>query len=165
MIFDDGIDPPAIWAQFPIIGAVAQLLKSPLRYLHAKPIERRCKLLANKIRKLSNFDKDEMISAEKEKLQNCFKEIPENKKKVCSGLIENAAFMTATLKELQGYSDKYGVIERTADGSGTKESPSVKSYNTMINRYCAVVKQLVDMLPAEQEKPRQDELLEFIKNK
>jgi hypothetical protein len=114
---------------------------------------------------LSNFDKDEIIKEEKAKLEACFKEIPENKKTVCAGLIENAAFMTATLIELQGYTNKYGVIEYTADGSGTKESPSVKSYNTMINRYSSVIKQLCDLLPAEQPKPKQDDLMNFMNKK
>jgi hypothetical protein len=37
-----------------------------------------------------------------------------------------------------------------------RENPALKSYNTTIKNYTAVIKQLNDMLPAKEEKPKDD---------
>lgn len=118
----------------------------------------------NKVRKPTNFEKDEVIADEIVKLSDCFKNIPTDKRKIVDGLISNAAFMFATLQELALYSDKYGVVEHTADGVGTKESSAIKSYNTMINRYNTVIKQLCDLLPDNNSlQESTDDLVDFIK--
>jgi len=93
-------------------------------------------------------------STELTKLQALFATIPENKKKLCEKLIQNAAFMAETLEELQATVKKEGAVVTIVNGNGfevQQENPAQKSYNTMINRYSTIIRQLSDMLPVESE--------------
>jgi hypothetical protein len=116
---------------------------------------------------LDEFDKDKVYKAELKKLKDILKNIPKDKMKVTESLIDQAAFMFATLKELSLYIDKDGAV--AADGKGgIKESPAIRSYTGLINRYSNTIKQLLDLLPknlSEPVKEEQDKLLDFIKNK
>ena len=61
-------------------------------------------------------DKDKLIQAEVDKLSDIFHFLPEDKKKLCEGLIQNAAFMKVTLEELQADVVEHGVC---SSGRGT----------------------------------------------
>lgn len=94
--------------------------------------------------------KNERISKEIEKLNAIFENIAEDKKVLCAKLIQNAAFMAVTLEELQEKINTEGAVLNYINGNGfetIQEHPAQKSYNTMINRYSAVVRQLSDLLP------------------
>lgn len=94
--------------------------------------------------------KDELIKAEERKLKRIFKDIPKDKQSMCGNLIQNAAFMAVTLKELQADINETGAIITAPGGNGydiTKENPAHRSYTTMIGKYSAVIKQLSDLLP------------------
>lgn len=93
---------------------------------------------------------DERISKEMEKLKKIFTEISEDKKKLCEKLIQNAAFMAVTLEDLQEMIQKEGAVKTFINGNGfetVQEHPAQKSYNTMINRYSSIIRQLQDLLP------------------
>lgn len=93
---------------------------------------------------------DSRIKKEQAKLSKIFGNIPENQKKLCEKLIQNAAFMAITLEDLQEEIVKNGPIITQVNGNGfttSQESPASKSYSTLINRYSSVIKQLVDLLP------------------
>ena len=90
------------------------------------------------------------IKKEITKLNKIFKNINEDKKKLCVNLIKNVAFMSVALADLQVEINKNGPIITGKNGNGfevAQENPAQKSYNTMINRYTSVIKQLADMLP------------------
>lgn len=94
--------------------------------------------------------KDEKILKEIEKLNAIFANIAEDKKSLCAKLIQNAAFMSVTLEELQEKINTEGAVMNFINGNGfvtIQEHPAQKSYNTMINRYSAVIRQLSDLLP------------------
>lgn len=115
---------------------------------------------------LNKFDKNKVYKAELKKLKGIFKDISKDKLKVTESLIDQAAFMFATLKELSLYIDIEGSV--IIDKGNMKESPAVKSYTALINRYSNSVKQLLDFLPKnlpEPVKEDRDELLAFIKSK
>lgn len=84
---------------------------------------------------------------------------------MAEGLIENVAFMRATLEELakiineQGYSSEYRNGENQ---TGTKKTPEVDIYNTMIKNYNATMKQLYDMLPEESRAAGDDPVKEWL---
>lgn len=102
------------------------------------------------------------IKTELDILNRILKKIPDDKKKVASGLVEQAAFMRYVLAQLQQtiYSD--GSISYDSNG-GIKESPAVKSYSTLINRYSVVIKDLLNLLPKqEQPEAKSDALTDFI---
>lgn len=83
------------------------------------------------------------------------------------GLIEEAAFMRATLKELKESIDTNGPIDEMPQGeySILREHPALKSYNTMIQRYSHIIKQLTDLLPKEEQKVVDDGFDSFVMNK
>ena len=107
----------------------------------------------------------ELSTKEKEisKLKKLFKSVPKDTMKLILPLIENAAFMTEQLAILQETISKNGVISEYKNGEnqyGTKKSPEVEVYNTMIKNYCTVIKQLAEFLP--DDSPEKDELTMFI---
>lgn len=96
------------------------------------------------------IDKDRQIKKEISKLKRIFKDIAPNKKTLCEKLIQNAAFMAVTLEELQEQINEEGSVIKSINGNGfetVQEAPASKAYNTMINRYTSVIKQLQDLLP------------------
>lgn len=103
--------------------------------------------------------KSKMVKAEKKRLNTLLLELAENKKKAAEGLIDECAFMRATLKQLRDYIDDNGCIDEMQQGeySILRESPAVRTYNTMVQKYSAVCKQLFDMLPSKVIPPAVDD--------
>lgn len=75
--------------------------------------------------------------------------------------------MRVTLEEARHIIDREGIIELFEQGAQRfrREHPATKVYNTMINRYAAICKQLFDMLPDEDGQKAEDELMAFVKKK
>lgn len=112
------------------------------------------------------IDKDKIIRTETSKFKKLFSGIPEDKKMFAERLYKQAAFMLATLQELQETVNEKGAVIEGVNGNGFKvvsENPAQKSYNIMIKNYNATVKLLIEMLP-EGEKGT-DELMDFIGGK
>ena len=103
-------------------------------------------------------------SEELRRLEKIFKDIRADRKETVKKLIENAAFMEIQLSVLQKQIAENGVTSEYQNGEnqwGTKKSPEVEIYNTMVKNYTAVIKQLLELLP-EGEGNEEDELLSFI---
>ena len=69
--------------------------------------------------------------------------------------MDEAAFMAASLYELRKIINEKGYTEEYQNGAnqkGIKKCSEVEIYNTMIKNYSAIIKQLTDLLPKEQEK-------------
>lgn len=113
---------------------------------------------------MEKIDKDKLIKKEMRKLNKFFKNIPKDKQEMIQGLKEQAAFMYATLMELQEIINDEGPIELFEQGKQRllREHPASKTYNAMIKNYSATIKQLIDMLPKEEAKPAEDEFVKFI---
>lgn len=112
------------------------------------------------------LSKDDRIKKEFNRLKRIFKNIPKDRKDTAISLIRNAAFMTITLDDLQDHINRHGVISEYQNGNnqwGTKKSPEVDIYNTMIKNHMSVIKQLCDLLPDDARKEAADELMEFVK--
>jgi O6-methylguanine-DNA--protein-cysteine methyltransferase len=94
--------------------------------------------------------KEQKIKAQITKLRGVFKSLDENKKKTVEALIQNAAFMTVCLEELQaeinekGYTDEY---KNGANQYGTKQSEAVKTHIAMTRNHAAILKTLADLAP------------------
>lgn len=104
------------------------------------------------------------IKKELTKLKKIFKGIEPDKEKIVEKLISNAAFMAASLEELQDIINEKGYTEEYQNGAnqfGVKKCSEVEIYNTMIKNYSSVIKQLVDLLPNGGASGG-DELLDFI---
>lgn len=97
----------------------------------------------------ANIEKEKQINAEIRRLTTILKDVDANKRLTSKGLIEEAAFMKATLKELKQEIDKSGPIDEMSQGeySILREHPALKAYNTMVQRYTAAIKELSNLLP------------------
>lgn len=107
------------------------------------------------------------ISAEKKRLEKIFEEIPENKKKLVAKLIDNAAFMAATLEELQETVNAEGPTFVSKNGNGfnvVQEHPAQRSYIAMIGKYSGVIKQLEGMLPTDASATPGAALMNFLRD-
>lgn len=114
---------------------------------------------------MDKIQKDKLIKAELRKLNKFFKNIQEDKQKIIKGLKEQAAFMYATLIELQEIMNNEGPVEMFEQGKQKmlREHPASKVYNSMIKNYSSVIKQLLELIPAEDKKTAEDELMAFVK--
>lgn len=117
-----------------------------------------------KSKEIGNKIKEKMIKNEIVRLTRIFKKIEKNKRLTTKGLIEEAAYMKATLKELKASIDESGPIDEMQQGeySILREHPALKAYNTMVQRYTTVIKELTNLLPKEQIKELSDGFDEFV---
>ena len=114
------------------------------------------------------MEKEEQIKKEINRLKKIFKDISKDRKDSIVSLIDKAAFMSITLQELQNTMNKDGVICEYKNGAnqwGTKKSPEVEVYNTMIKNYSTIIKQLTDLLPKDIPKVEDDGFDDFVVNR
>ena len=89
--------------------------------------------------------------------------VGEAHRELAKKLYKRICFMDETLNELEKQVKEEGAIITTTNGNGfdvMSEHPAQKSYNTMIGRYNAMVKSLVDMIPSG--KSDKDVLMDFL---
>lgn len=101
--------------------------------------------------------KETKISEEFTRLLEIYKELPENKMKLIRPLIQNAAFMKATLEDLQESINKNGCSEEYKNGEnqyGKKAAADLQAYNSLIKNYNSVSDRLEKMLPPEKRKSK-----------
>jgi hypothetical protein len=99
---------------------------------------------------LETLTKEQRISKEMSRLKKLFSNIPKNIMNSVLALIRNAAFMTVTLEDLQDKINESGAVSEYQNGEnqwGTKKSPEVEIYNTMIKNLSTVIKQLAELVP------------------
>ena len=75
---------------------------------------------------------------------------PTPKIKAAKGLIDNAAFMTIHLQDLQAGLNEHGCVEEYRNGEnqyGMKKSAAADIYTTMYKNYIATIKQLAELAP------------------
>ncbi|MEK3855947.1 hypothetical protein [Cytobacillus sp. FSL H8-0458] len=112
-------------------------------------------------------EKEKNIKKEVSRLNKIFKEFDKNKKSAVESLVQEAAFMRATLNELKEDINAKGAIDEMQQGeySILRESPAVKTYNTMIQRYTTVCKELFSLLPKDKPKTEDDGFNAFVNSK
>lgn len=116
---------------------------------------------------ISNFtdlEKEKLIKKEISRLKKTCRDMAPDKQSAAHSLIEEAAFMSVTLKDLRMTINKSGCVSVYQNGEnqwGTKKSPEVDVYNTMIKNHLQVMKQIADMLP-ETAPDDGKEILEFM---
>jgi len=97
-----------------------------------------------------DLTKDERIKKEILRLKRLFKNMSKDTINRVLSLINNAAFMTVTLEDLQETINREGAVSEYQNGEnqfGTKKSPEVEIYNTMIKNHMSIIKQLTDLTP------------------
>lgn len=94
--------------------------------------------------------KKNRIKEEKNRLNNLYSELPQEKKMIAEGLIERAAFMRVELDELEADLQENGWTELFSQGNQEpyeRARPQGQSYNTLNANYQKIMKQLDTMLP------------------
>lgn len=99
------------------------------------------------------------------KLRRILKLVPADRKHIGEEIIERITFMAGVLDDLQVQIQEHGTTDHFKQGvqEFDRESPALKSYNTTIQRYSLLYKQLVDLLPPpEVDEKKKHDVLEFI---
>lgn len=101
--------------------------------------------------------KEQKIEAEVKRLTHIFEKADSKKLDTVKGLIDECAFMRITLGELRAAIDQNGTIDEMPQGeySIIRESPYVKTYHTMVQRYTTASEKLLGLLPKD-ERPIND---------
>lgn len=104
--------------------------------------------------------KAERITKEERRLKRNYKDIQKDKSAVVEGLIRRAAFMRATLEDMEIDLDNGGFVEMFAQGDQDpyeRERPVARQYQQMNKNYQSIIKQLSDLLPKEPPKQKEDD--------
>lgn len=110
-----------------------------------------------------------MASAKKmtstKKLKQLIKEVPDGKRDIAVRVYNELEFMQSTLEVLKVQIAEEGATAMFRQGSQEflREHPALKAYNTTIQRYNLLTKQLIDLLPKDSPKEVNDDLMDFIK--
>ena len=110
--------------------------------------------------------KETLIKKRVKELLVVYANLPDDKMKIARPLIENAAFMEVSLKELQEKLNAQGLSDEYKNGAnqyGTKASADLQAYNSVIKSYNMVNSRLEAMLkdiPVENKKSKLDAFIE-----
>ena len=108
---------------------------------------------------------DKARSKDLRELKKILKLVPQDRKSIAEKLIQRITFMAGVLDDLQEHIREHGTTDHFKQGvqEFDRESPALKSYNTTIQRYSLLYKQLVDLLPPpEVDDKKKNEVLDFI---
>ena len=98
-------------------------------------------------------EREVLVTEERERLRELFKEIPSNKIKVVEGLIVQAARLRVLLNEMWIDITENGDYELFSQSDKTdpyeRERPVARLYNTRDQSYQRIIKQLTDLLPVD----------------
>ena len=111
--------------------------------------------------------KDRDISKEMKKLKKILKEIPQDRQAVAQSLYTELVFMQKTLETLRQQVEEEGPTAMFKQGKQEflREHPALKGYNTTVQRYSLLYKQLTDLLPPTAGTQQSDPLIDFIKGR
>lgn len=111
------------------------------------------------------IDADKERLKDMRKLRKILRLVPQDRKDIAEKLIAEISFMAETLSDLRGRIKEGGTVDHFKQGKQEflRESPALKAYNTTIQRYSLLYKQLTDLLPPpEINSKKKNEVLDFI---
>lgn len=100
-----------------------------------------------------------------QELDAILERIPDDKKYIGQKLVDELVFMQDTLSQLKQKVKKNGTEEMFIQGKQCfmRESTALKSYNTMVQRYGTLYKQLTDLMPKSIEAEKSNAIYDFLK--
>lgn len=101
----------------------------------------------------------------KKEYKEILEKIPEDKKVIGEKLVEELSFMEKTLASLKRLIEENGEMEHFQQGKQDflRESPALKSYNTTVQRYSVMYRQLTDLIGKSQEAEKSNAVYDFLK--
>lgn len=93
------------------------------------------------------------------------KKIPEDKRYIGEKLITELTFMERTLHRLREQIIESGEVEHFQQGKQDflRESPALKAYNTTVQRYSVMYRQLTDLMGKSVEAEKSNAVYDFLK--
>jgi hypothetical protein len=109
--------------------------------------------------------KDMTICKDIKQLRKLIKIVPDDRKQIAEKLIKELAFIDKTLEDLKDAVEENGAIDVFKQGTQEflRESPALKAYNTTIQRYSLLFKQLTELLPKQTQENADSALYNFIR--
>jgi hypothetical protein len=109
--------------------------------------------------------KDAPTSKNMKDLKKLLKQIPADRQAIAQSLYNELEFMQKTLVQLKETIERDGPTAMFKQGvqEFLREHPALKGYNTTVQRYSHLYKQLTDLLPPAAGPQQKDPLLDFIK--
>ena len=107
-------------------------------------------------------EKEKRIKKEVRRLKGIFAELEPNKLKTVDALIARAAFITISLEDLEVELNEKGWTEWYENGrnqSGQKKSAAADAHISLTKNLNAIMKQLLELVPAEQKGGRLAEMM------
>ena len=92
-----------------------------------------------------------------------YEKVPTDNKCIAQSIINELEFMQKTLDDLKEDVNQNGALDHYVNGKQDcmRESPALKGYNSLIQRYTQLNKQLLSLVPHEDTAPKSD-LMNFI---
>ena len=90
--------------------------------------------------------------------------IPNDKRIIAEKLIAELTFMEKTLERLRAQIEESGETERFQQGRQDflRESPALKAYNTTVQRYSVMYRQLADLMNKTPEAENSSAIYDFL---
>ena len=130
----------------------------------AKTVKKTAKTATKTTKKTTTISK-RLVKNEVRRLNDCFREIPSEKRRLVKATIEDAAFLTVTMQELREKIAREGTEIEYKNGEnqyGTKQSPAVATYNQMSQKLAAAMKILLECQPKTEQQEKDDKMDDFI---
>lgn len=91
--------------------------------------------------------------------------IPEDKRAIGEKLVAELTFLEQTLARLKKTIGEYGEVEHFQQGKQDflRESPALKAYNTTVQRYSVMYRQLTDLMGKSPEAEKSNAVYDFLK--
>ena len=101
----------------------------------------------------------------KKQFKDILQRIPEDKRYIGEKLVVELTFMEKTLQNLRKQIAEGGETEEFTQGRQNflRESPALKAYNTTVQRYSVMYRQLTDLLGKTQEAEKSNAVYDFLK--
>lgn len=101
----------------------------------------------------------------KAEFREILEKIPDDKKVIGKKLIEELSFMEKTLASLKRQIEENGELEHFQQGKQDflRGSPALKGYNTTVQRYSVMYRQLTDLMGKTQEAEKSNAVYDFLK--
>ncbi|PEQ29049.1 hypothetical protein CN467_29080 [Bacillus cereus] len=114
---------------------------------------------------MRNSKKVTAVSSDMKKLKTILKQIPNDRLPIAQSIYNELVFIQNTLDTLKAQVGEEGPTAMFKQGRQEflREHPALKAYNTTVQRYSLLYKQLVDLLPPTETGQQNDPLLDFIK--
>lgn len=96
----------------------------------------------------------------RERLAPIVEGVPEAERGAAEALRDEIVFMSGAMALLKQFCADHGVVAVDDRTGAVKESPAIRSYNSMVPRQCSALKQLCKM--SEVATPEVDPLMAFI---